>query len=128
MILDNNGHYVPYNTTVDFIVTVNGVDTAPIQAITIDGIARAEIPILESGLIEIRAISGLAQSSVLSLEIPEEQNTPEPTPTETATVVPNTPEPTQTVIVSTPAPVEEPEEIPPDFGLVDWILSMLVIP
>jgi beta-N-acetylhexosaminidase len=125
VILDHNGNPVPDNTPVQFLIYQNGDEAPSITSETVDGIATAEFLIEQSGLIEILALAGDAQSSSLIVEVDEEKQTPTPSatvpPTETPTLepTPTREEPTPTSIVET-----EPE---PDFtGVVDWLLALAI--
>ncbi len=123
LILDHNGHPVPNNTPVQFTITINGEDTPPISTSTIDGFAQANYVVEQSGKLEIQVISGLAQSEVLTLEIPFEEATPVPTitvtPTDAPTAIPLPATPT-----STPEP--EPVDEEPGPGLDEWLGSLAI--
>jgi beta-N-acetylhexosaminidase len=126
IILDKNGHQVPDRTIVRFVVTRGeGVIAQIVESETSQGIARANIRVESSGLIQIRAESDLARTvTPLAYDIPAET---EPTPTQpTPTGAPTeTPTPTSTV---SPTPTFEPTPtpIPPrdqtNFG--DWSLAL----
>ncbi len=127
-ILDGNGHRVPDRTIVRFVVTRGeGTISQIIETEISEGIARANIRIENSGLIQIRAESELARTvDPLVFDIPSE-TTPQPTqptptdaPTETLT-------PTVTITI-TPTVEPTPAPIPPQdqttFG--DWSLAFIL--
>lgn len=131
IILDHNGHAVPDDTPVQFIITAGGeeVNAFPHFETTVAGVAQITIQVTSSGTWEIRAESELAnQSDILRFDIPPEI-------AETVTVIPtvqqttvstHTPYPTeQTAII---APTHPEPEIPtparPD--IVDWLLAVLL--
>lgn len=125
IILDHNGNPVPDNTPVDFIFTVNGVESPAIISGTIDGIAKISTTIEESGDIEIRAVSGLAQSTPLTLEVPEVRSSPTPSatviPTETPTV-----EPSPTVENPTPTPIVVAQTDKDYTRMAEWVLALAI--
>jgi beta-N-acetylhexosaminidase len=128
VILDKNGNQVPDRTIVRFVVTRGeGVIAQIIESETSHGIARANIRVEASGLIQIRVESDLARSAnPLVFDIPADAipTQTEPTPTNQPT---ETPTPTAT---NTPTPTLEPTPtpIPPrdqtNFG--DWTLAFVV--
>jgi hypothetical protein len=125
IILDYNGNPVPDNTPVDFIFAVNGTEAPAITAGTIDGIAAVSTLVEEAGIIEIRAVAGLAQSAQITLDVPEERPSPTPsasvTPTETATL-----EPSPTIENPTPTPVADSQSQPDIIRLVEWIIALAI--
>jgi beta-N-acetylhexosaminidase len=125
VILDYNGNPVPNNTPVDFVLSVNGIESPPISSGTNNGIAKVNITIEESGIIEIRALSGLAQSSPLMLEIPDVISSPTPSataiPTETSTI-----EPSPTVENPTPIPMVVVQSNPDFSGMAEWALALSI--
>jgi beta-N-acetylhexosaminidase len=125
IILDNNGNPVPDNTPVDFTFSVNGTESPAITSGSLGGIANASSIIEEAGTIEVRAVAGLAQSALLSLEVPEIRLSPTPTatvtPTESATV-----EPTPTMQNPTPTPVVESQSEPNITRLAEWLLALAI--
>jgi len=133
VILDHNGHQVPDDTIVRFLLFHDG-ESVPAQITesqTIQGIARGNLLIDQSGAITVRAESGQATNSdLIILDIPPELVTATPqladeTPIPTSTLSPT---PTGT---PTPTPTETPIPIPPattgsvDFG--DWLATIIVI-
>lgn len=126
VILDHNGHPVPDDTLVEFLLS-GGNETSTISQIepTRDGIARTTFLIDRSGTIEISAVSEPAkESTVLRYDVPPETIegnavTPTIAPTETPTEIPS---PTATVnptVVVTPVSTNHTH-----FG--DWLLALLV--
>jgi beta-N-acetylhexosaminidase len=125
MILDRNGHSVPDGTPVQFIISSEGVVSAIPQVETTGGIARANIQVTSSGLLEIRVESEPAkQSEVLRFDIPQENtNNTTTTPTEEPT---QTPEPTPSP-TPLPPPVTTPEPPKQDnLTLIDWLVAVLL--
>jgi beta-N-acetylhexosaminidase len=122
-ILDYNGNPVPDNTPVEFRIYTNGIEAPAITSATAGGVAKTNILIEQSGLLEIQAITDSAQSNMLTLNIPEETPSPTPPPTVIPTEEPtSTPSPTAEILISTPA-AEPPEE--PDFtGVTLWLLAI----
>lgn len=127
VILDHNGHQVPDNTIVRFIVT-RGESAAPVtyETTTIDGVAQAVVRIESSGRLDIRVESESAkQSDVLIFEVPPAEGVT-PVPTETPSPTPTaTLEPTQTPTPS-PTPTETPIPEPVQTGFGDWFLALLI--
>jgi beta-N-acetylhexosaminidase len=128
-IYDANHHVVPDGTVVRFIF-IRNADTVTTQqnvATTTQGVAHTAYKIVDTGLLEIRAISDPAETSVLlHINVSETEKAPviyiTPTfePTNTPT---NTPTPTITPTTQpTPPPAAPPR---PEFG--DWLLAMLTI-
>jgi beta-N-acetylhexosaminidase len=126
VILDHNGHPVPDNTPVQFIISVDGVvNTSPQVETTVGGVGRVNIQVTTPGIIEVRAESEPAkQSEILRFDIPPE-NMPEPTATATSEPTATT-QPTPTVTLPPPvvptAPIEETDPL----SLVDWFVAMLL--
>lgn len=125
VILDYNGNPVPNNTTAQFVLLINGIEQPSLVSSSLDGIARVEMPINQSGTWQVYAVSGLANSNPVTIEVPEEEMTPTPSPSATATEAPTgTPAPT----VSEPTPTVTPvvEQVSNDYGLLDWLLALLL--
>jgi beta-N-acetylhexosaminidase len=127
-ILDQNGHRVPDNTIVRFVITRgDGIASATIEAPTVRGVAKTVVRVEGDGMLQIRAESERARNSeILQFEVPSEiepvSPTPEPTqtPTLTPTLVPTvTPTPTEAVEV---IPLEEPRHI----LFSDWLIATFV--
>jgi len=125
IILDHNAHPVPDNTPVQFLTYINGQEAPSITSETIGGIATADILVEQSGIFEILAISGDAQSSSLRVEVIEEIQTPTPSATTSPSNTP-TLEPTPTEEIPTPTPVLESEPEPDLTGLIDWLLALAI--
>jgi beta-N-acetylhexosaminidase len=125
IILDYNSNPVPDNTPVDFIFSVNGNEAPAITSGTVNGVSTVSTIIEEAGIIEIKAVTGLAQSTLLTLNVPEERQSPTPsasvTPTETATV-----EPSPTIERPTPTPVVDSQSEPDITRLAEWILALAI--
>jgi beta-N-acetylhexosaminidase len=134
VIVDANGHRVPDDTPVRFIVTRGEggvVATVPIEAKTVSGIARAIVRIDGTGQIQIRAESERARNSnILTFDIPlpqVENGTPTVTPAPTSTPTPThtqTPTPTLT---PTATPEPPPPLPPPQVKFGDWFLVLFVV-
>jgi beta-N-acetylhexosaminidase len=107
VILDRNGHPVPDGTSVEIIGTwldAPGTAGPRVTATTIDGIARATLPLTMDGILQLRVVAGQAESeSPLVVQV----GMPTPTPTLIPSAEPSvTPEPTATRTVTiTPEPV-----------------------
>ncbi len=132
LIYDHNGNQVPDGTVVRFNLYHDGETNASqtIEGQTLQGIARANLLIDQSGEIIIRAESGSATiSDALTFEIPPESGTVTPiTPTETP---PPTLTPTSTATLTTtptlqvtPIPINNAGGGGVDFG--DWIVALIV--
>jgi beta-N-acetylhexosaminidase len=92
VILDHNGHQVPDETVVRFIINTGGetVTTQQIESTTRDGIARASYRISDRGMLQIHVISEPALTSeILQLDVRSDIGAaitavaPTPVPTET---------------------------------------------
>lgn len=125
VILDHNGHPVPDGTEVQFTIAVPGSGgvVQQIDAATIQGIAGAPFNIDRPGLLEIRATSNPAVTSVvLQLNVSNEGfSVTVIAPTEIS-------EPTATpTVVATPGTDESPpqEKGYPDFG--SWFVMVLIL-
>jgi len=125
VILDHNGHPVPDGTEVQFTIAVPGSGgvVQQIDAATIQGIAGAPFNIDRPGLLEIRATSNPAVTSVvLQLNVSNEGfSVTVIAPTEIG-------EPTATpTVVATPGTDESPpqEKGYPDFG--SWFVMVLIL-
>jgi beta-N-acetylhexosaminidase len=125
IILDMNGHAVPNNTPVEFIITVNGEEAPTISVTSIDGIAQAEYLVEQSGAISIHIQSGMASSETLIFEIPFEESEPEPTATPISTEIP-TLIPSPTIPVPTPTPELMPAVETSATDLIDWLGALVV--
>ena len=105
-IMDHNGHLVPDNTIVRFILTHNS-NVLPSQAVespTVQGVARATFRVDQSGSLSIRAESDPATlSTILTFDIPSEN------PTGTPAAATNTPTATSS---PTSTPTETPTQTP----------------
>ncbi len=129
LILDANHHVVPNGTPVRFLFTTGG-DTAvaqTVEAVTVNGVARASYRIDRAGLLEITANSDPAfnsdrlqlditggESAAITAIVPTSVPTETPTPTQTST-------PTATPTL-TPEPTPEPKPV-----LGDWVVALAVI-
>ncbi len=128
-IIDANHHVVPDGTVVRFMFIRNAdtTTTQQIVATTTQGIAHAAYKIDNSGLLEIRATSDPAQTSLL-LHINVSKTEVAGITVIAPTALPtNTLPPTLTPTITptaqaTPLPAEPPR---PEFG--DWLLAMLTI-
>jgi beta-N-acetylhexosaminidase len=126
IIVDSNGHPVPNNTPVQFMITINGEEAPTISATTNNGYAQASYVIDQPGTLAIQAVSGLADSNVLVFEIPVPQTTPEPSPTSTPTDTP-TLEPTPTLTSPTPTPLPEIQPSDNGMGLEHWFGALAMV-
>jgi beta-N-acetylhexosaminidase len=128
VILDHNGHPVPDNTIVHFIVTHGeGSLAQTTEAQTFQGIARTSIRVDVPGPLEVRVESEPAKNSnTLKFNAPPEPGTPtSPTPTVTASPTHTvTPSPTLT---ETPVAIIQPPEPRGRTNMTDWLLAILLI-
>ncbi|MBN2499874.1 MAG: hypothetical protein JXB38_03845 [Anaerolineales bacterium] len=127
VILDYNGHSVPDNTPVQFILTTNQ-EGATIQrevtANTVNGVARTNFVLEIPGTLNVRAVSGVpeAVSPILQYDIASDGSEPIViTQTPGATVEP-TIEPSPTIAITPMIEAALHEET--TFG--DWILLLLI--
>lgn len=122
VILDYNGHPVPDNTPVEFLLNIGLEEISSQIENSQDGTGRTTFLVDQPGIWQIRARSDRAISSTtLQVDIPPETESVTAAPTQTATAVPPTPtsEPT-----STQAPEVTPSTLevgPTSFG--DWMLA-----
>ncbi|MBN2148249.1 MAG: hypothetical protein JW726_12730, partial [Anaerolineales bacterium] len=130
-ILDHNGHIVPDNTIVRFILTYSG-DVLPSQAVdapTLQGIASATFRVDQSGTLSIRAESDPAtQSTILTFDVPPEN--PTETPAQTTAEPTITPSPTETPTQTPTMTATSVAEIPPPprgtVNVSDWLAALIV--
>ena len=127
VILDQNGHQVPDNTVVQFIVTQGNEQIInQIEAQTLGGVARTTFRVDAPGNLTVSAKSPPAETSdALSFDIPaEEGEVIPPTVTSTPTAT-QTPEPTLTI---TPTQTPSPTPVPVVYSttLGHWFLSSLL--
>ncbi len=126
LILDHNGNPVPDGTLVQFMFTTGGDNTVvqQINSDTTSGVARAAFRIQNPGVLEIRVVSGPAETSqILSLDVSGEQ------PAAVTAIVPTiqaepspTPEPTLS-----PTPESTPEvsgTLSGDSRLLYWLVAV----
>jgi beta-N-acetylhexosaminidase len=146
VIVDYNGHPVPDETVVRFILISGDPNiTQQVEAQTVGGIAKASLRLDRPGAIEIRVESNEAKASdVMRIDIPIDLATatvPPPTPTVTDTPTPTATEtpsqtptgsytptvgPTVTVTLS-PTPTLVPPEPPRSKTyLGEWLLALLI--
>jgi beta-N-acetylhexosaminidase len=133
IILDHNKNPVQDGTGVRFLFTLGsgeGSTQSQIEAVTVQGVARASFRIPNSGVLEIRVVSEPAISSkLLRLEISSSGQvaitavTPTSPPTVTSTVTP-TATPTVTPTVT---PTLTPPPPPIRSGTGDWSISLVLI-
>jgi beta-N-acetylhexosaminidase len=125
VIVDHNGHPVPNGTGVHFSLALGGVNDIiqQVDASTINGIAKAAFSIDRSGLLEVRATSDPATTSiVLQLDVTAEGVS--------VTALP--PTPIATEILATPTVTITPElaDSPLSNGLPGingWLLMMILL-
>ncbi len=126
VIVDHNGNPVPDGTGVRFILSASGEGglIQEVSALTSEGAARAAFRIERPGLLEVRAISEPATTSVvLQLNVSSEG-------LEVATIAPPSAPEAQT---PAPAPPEEASTVrPPLFsdgrpGLAGWFVLVLML-
>lgn len=123
VILDHNGHPVPDGTSVLFFLSPSGAGgmLQQIEATTTGGVASASFSINQAGLLEVRAVSEPAMTSVIlqldvsgdALSVTTVAPTPEPPPTPTP--------------VATPPPVSEMRDtLPFTLGVETWLLMVVL--
>jgi beta-N-acetylhexosaminidase len=133
IILDHNGNQVPDSTIVRFILYHDGesVPSQIVESQTLQGIAKGNMMLDQSGEINIRAESGQAVSSdVLNIEIPPESITSTPAPPTQVPTLTDTPTltPTNTPTLSpTATPIPVPVSNTGNMGFGDWLGAILVI-
>jgi beta-N-acetylhexosaminidase len=127
-IVDHNQNIVPDRTPVRFIMSItdeNGETQQPMDATTVDGVARASFAITRPGQVEIRAVSepavvSIVLSFVASTE-PVQVTSIAPTPQVTPTI--------QVTPTATPTPVPTSQLITPEgrplVGM--WLIVMLAV-
>lgn len=129
LILDQNRHPVPDGTAVQFIFTT-GRDNAVTQQITsktTNGVARAAFRIQNPGIVEIRVVSGPAETSqILRLDVSGEQAAAVTAIVPTIQIEPSaTPAPT---LSPTPEATPEPANpIAADLRLLNWLAAVSFI-
>jgi beta-N-acetylhexosaminidase len=146
VIVDYNGHPVPDETVVRFILVSGDPNiTKQVEAQTVAGVAKASLRLDQPGIIEIRVESNEAKvSDVVRFDIPSDLATatvppptpmPTDTPTPTATEIPsptpttsNTPTIGPTVTVTlTPTPTLVPPLPPRSKTYIgEWLLALLI--
>jgi beta-N-acetylhexosaminidase len=125
IILDHNGHPVPDGTEVHFTLSMSGEggQLQSMDAETIQGIARASFNIDRSGLIEVRATSDPAMTSViLQMNVSGEGFS--------VTVVAPTTEfyPTATSAVVSPPDTDETTQIERGIpGFAGWLIVVVIL-
>jgi beta-N-acetylhexosaminidase len=124
VVLDGNGNPVPDGTPVEFTFSQSNDSNPSRQVVTtVDGLARATYTVVDSGTLQIQAISEPASSDILQLEVPVAGNgTPSPTPNPPTATPSPTPTVTPTPVNLNPTPPTPPTNV--QFG--DWIIAMLV--
>jgi beta-N-acetylhexosaminidase len=126
IIVDHNGHPVPDGTGVQFKIEVKGGGgvVQQIDSVTVKGMARASFSIDRPGLLEIRATSDPANSSVvLQLNVTSEGSSVTivtPTPIPEFTPTPTLFVPTPTIVASSP-----PVEVHP--GFTNWLFMVILL-
>lgn len=128
-IIDHNGHPVPDNTVVRFLIDTgsNSGTVETIETVTVDGIARMNYRIPDTGLLEISAQADPALlSQTLQLEITPQGGmltAIEPTLSPTGTIVTESVTPTQESLPTSTQIVHAEGFATPG----DWLLSTIII-
>ena len=146
VIMDYNGHPVPDETVVRFIIVSGDPNiTQQVEAQTVAGIAKASLRLGGPGMIEVRVESNEAKASdVLRFDIPHDlasATLPPPTPTTTDTPTPpptDTPSSTPTIsitptvgpsvtVTNSPTPTLVPP-VPPRSKtyMGEWLIALLI--
>ncbi|MEI7988414.1 MAG: glycoside hydrolase family 3 N-terminal domain-containing protein [Chloroflexota bacterium] len=127
IIMDYNGHYVPDNTPVHFILSSTGEKASVLEEIvapTTSGVAKATFAVKSSGTLEISARSEMAtQSDAVRIEVPGENIPTQTQPPPTVTISPSI---TPTMVFPTPTPIPIPQNKQPDKNIVDWLLAVAI--
>lgn len=130
-IYDYNMNPVPDGTIVRFLFSYIdiGSNVQQVEAVTQQGIARANYRVQNTGLVDIRVVSDPAYNSeIIQIEVPVPEgaeativvlSTPEMTETPTPTITP-TVQPTETQAVITELP-------PPLPRISDWVMMVLIV-
>lgn len=104
-VLDRNGRPVPDGTTVTFYGEYqDGTYLAPISAVTVGGLAEAQLDLQAAGQIRFHAESGQARRSQVVELVVQPSPTETPSPTATATAPPVTATATVPLPTSSPTP------------------------
>lgn len=124
VILDHNGHPVPDGTSVLFLLSPSGAGgmVQQIETTTTGGVAVASFSINQAGLLEVRAVSEPAMTSViLQLDVSGD--------TLSVTTVAPTPEPlpTPTPVATPPPSSATPETSPFTPGVGTWLLMVILV-
>lgn len=124
-VRDKNGHPVPDGTVVRFILSIDGEGIVQfVEATTTQGVASALFRLERPGVVEIRATSEPAVTSVaIRLDITGEAAAVTVVP---PTVVPTPTEPPPVIVQSTPQPVS-PFVVDGRPLFAGWLVAMLVI-
>jgi len=125
IILDHNGHPVPDDTPVDFVLVLGGTETSIQTEITQAGIARTSFLVEASGALEIHANSDPAmESTVIQFDISSGEVSTSVSP---ATILPTESPTSEPLPTSSPTPeptLAPPARNSPDF--IDWLLALVV--
>ena len=122
VILDYNGHPVPDNTPVEFLLNIGLEEITSQIENTEGGIGRTTFLVNQPGILEIRARSDRAlTSTALQVDIPPEIESATTLPTQTVTAEPPTP-------TSEPTSTQTPEATPASLNsgptsFSDWVLA-----
>ncbi len=125
IIVDHNGHPVPDGTGVHFTLALGGVNDIiqQVDASTVGGVAKASFGIDRSGLLEVRATSDPAMTSVLlQLDVTTEGMS--------VTALPPTPVATEVVPTATMQVTPEPVDSPSTTGrpgMNGWLLMLALL-
>lgn len=125
VIVDHNGHPVPDGTGVHFALALGGVNDIiqQVDASTVSGVAKAAFSIDRSGLLEVRATSDPATTSiVLQLDVTSEGVS--------VTALPPTPVATEVVPTPTVMVTAEPTNSPLTTGhpgMGGWLLMLILL-
>jgi beta-N-acetylhexosaminidase len=126
IILDHNGHEVPDNTSVIFVITQGNGGASTIDSKTVEGIARTIVRVETPGALSINVISGSAENSnTLTFDIPLAEGevfppTVTPIPTATPTLTPSS------TLTATVEPTPLPTVIEYRTTLGQWFLATLI--
>jgi beta-N-acetylhexosaminidase len=114
-VVDHNGHPVPDDTPIEFIVELNGQPTETTPGETVDGYVEKTFTLTEPGVVEFSAMTGAAKSKQTTKVVVQALPTATPTPTvsPTATVTPTATPPPEATLTPTASATPTDTPVPP---------------
>jgi len=128
IIVDHNNHPVPDGTVVRFIMTQQEetITSQQVEAITIEGIAKAAVKLQQPGFHEVRVVSEpAANSQILTIEISETEQAIVSSIIPTSMPTINVEEALEGNAQSFPPVSAEPEE--GNNRLIEWIMATIFV-